>query len=349
MNLKPIGSLSLILLGAGMARIFPVQAVPFAPQSAVPSRLSLADDFQDLANQVGSSVLRVESISSEGKLLGQGSGFVAREGGIVLTNNHVVAVADSVRVVLDGERRMSAEIVGTDPESDLAVLRVKDADLRPLPLREDKPNVGEWAIAVGNPLGLGHTVTAGIVSGLGRELGLTFYEDFIQTDAAINPGNSGGPLVDRDGRVIGINTAVLDARLNGQGVGFAIPSAQAEEVLDDILELGSVRRGFLGVNLRETRSPKALFAGYTGESTVTILEVWPGSPGAQASLRSGDLIHSLNGKDVTEMQRLLADVARLEPGATVPIEVLRAGEIVKLQVTLGERPPAGSEQQKRRR
>lgn len=336
MRLKTLHSLSLVALGFAAARAWPVASpvLPLGPSA--PN--SLADDFKDLSDRVGPSVVRIESYGRTGQRLGQGSGFAVRENGVLLTNYHVVASADSLRVVLDGERVFPARLIGTDAETDLAVVKIDVEELQPLPLRPERAQVGEWAVAFGNPLGLGHTVTAGIVSGLGRELQLATYEDFIQTDAAINPGNSGGPLVDSQGNVIGVNTAVLNARLGGQGVGFAIPSSQAAEILEEILVEGVVRRGYLGVGLREQSPRSAGLTGYDGSSQVFIEHVQAWSPGAKARLRAGDLIHSLNGEPVTKLSELLVRVARLEPGKKVPIEVVRNGNRLKSAVVLGERP-----------
>ncbi|MFT7678677.1 MAG: S1-C subfamily serine protease [Planctomycetota bacterium] len=336
MNTKPIANLTLIALGVAAARFLP----PVLPATAAPlAGSSLEDDFQGLSDQVGPSVVRIESLDENGRQVSQGSGFVVREDGILLTNNHVVAVAKSVRVVFDGERVLAARVIGTDPETDLAVLQVSANGLPALVLRERGGRVGEWALAVGNPLGLGHTVTAGIISGLGRELGLTTYENFIQTDAAINPGNSGGPLIDRRGRVIGVNTAILDGRRGGQGIGFAIPSAQANEILQEILRSGSVKRGYLGVNLGEYTPFGLAKLDYEGGSRVFISGVVPGGPGSMAQLRIDDLVHSLDGQPVGELSELLVRVARLDPGRQVPLQVLRGGRILNFNVVLGERPP----------
>lgn len=346
MNTKPLAQLTLIALGATAARFLPPQPAPLVAPLA---GSSLEDDFQALSERVGPSVVRIESLDKSGRQISQGSGFVVREDGILLTNNHVVARATTVRVVFGGERSFAAEVIGTDPETDLAVLRVDAKGLPALELRQRGARVGEWALALGNPLGLGYTVTAGIVSGLGRELGLATYENFIQTDAAINPGNSGGPLIDRSGRVIGVNTAIIDGRRGGQGIGFAIPSAQANEILQEILEQGSVRRGYLGVNLRQYTDLGVAKLEYEGESRVFIQTVLPGSPGALAKLRVEDLLHTLDGEPVMGLNELLVRVARLEPGQEVPMQVLRGGRILDLSVVMGERPPADSPLLNRRR
>ena len=336
MRLNALHSLSLIALGAAASQAWPSLTMQGPAQAKAPG--SLGEDFQELSDRVGPSVVRIESYGRSGQRLGQGSGFIVRDNGVILTNNHVVSAASAVRAVLDGERFFSAKLIGTDPETDLAVLRVDATDLRALPLRLDMPRVGEWAVAFGNPLGLGHTVTAGIVSGLGRELQLTTYENFIQTDAAINPGNSGGPLVDRDGNVMGVNTAVLDARFGGQGVGFAIPAGQAAEILDEILAQGSVRRGYIGLRLTEQQPRGQKLLNYNGTSRVAIRGVEPQGPGAKAGLRVGDLIHALDGQPVSKLSEFLQRVARLEPGVEVPVEVLRNGELLRTEVRLAERP-----------
>lgn len=305
---------------------------------------ALSAAFQRTAEFVAPSVVRIEAyriVAGERmQPLGEGSGVVVREEGIILTNNHVVRNADGVLVTLSDGRSVAGEIIGTDSESDLAVLRLElNEDLVAAELRVDSaPRVGEWVLAVGNPLGLGHTVTAGIVSGLGRsELNIATYEDFIQTDAAINPGNSGGPLIDLDGRVLGINTAMASTASGGQGIGFAIPARMAQKVLDAIMTDGKVRRGWLGVQMNELTERAVARSDYDGSSRVIVDVALRDGPAARAGMRSGDVIESIAGKVVRTTRDLLNTIAEIEPGEEVTVRIWRDGEYRSLPVKLAER------------
>ena len=308
--------------------------------------LSLA--FQAISKQVAPSVVRIEAFAldeAERLLpLGEGSGVVLSADGVIVTNYHVVRNAEGVLAVLTDGQRFSAEIVGRDPESDLAVLRVEAEGLSPAALRsEDPPRVGEWVLAMGNPLGLGHTVTAGIVSALGRAgLDLAIYEDFIQTDAAINPGNSGGPLVDLDGRVIGINTAMA-RQSSGSGIGFAIPAEMVREVVDDILAVGRVERGWLGVEMSLLSDGGARRLSYSGDSRVAIGRVLSGGPAQEGGLQAGDIVESIAGQKVESDRDLLHEIARIRPGTGVAIEVWRSGKQLEFQVVLADRASENKE------
>lgn len=298
--------------------------------------------FEDVSERIAPSVVRVEAArvaSGQRMPLGQGSGFVLEADGLIVTNAHVVEAADAVRVRLFDGRALDAEVVGRDTESDLALLRVEAEGLVAAPLRADEPaRVGEWVIAVGNPLGLGHSVSAGIVSGRGRTANITTYEDFIQTDAAINPGNSGGPLVDLKGRIVGVNTAVADIRMGGQGIGFAIPADMVAEVTSQLARWGEVRRGYVGVNLREVRDSELGRLDYSGPSRVAVRSVVRGGPAEKAGLESGDLVIGVEDRPVTTVQSLMAVVASYAPGTEVELEVRRDRETRKVSIRLGERP-----------
>ena len=247
--------------------------------------------------------------------------------------------SSSLKIVLVDGRTFDGKIVGLDNETDLALVEIQADDLVSARLRDDQPvRVGEWVIAVGNPMGLGHSVTAGIVSGRGRNQGITSYDNFIQTDAAINPGNSGGPLVDLDGQVVGINTAVIDTRRGGQGIGFAIPASMVSEVVDQLAANGRVSRGYLGVNLSEVARDGLASLGYKGESQVRISGVVRGGPAASAGLREFDIIDRVDGQAVTTLQKLMATIAHVKPGTEVPVEVIRSGERERIKVRLAERP-----------
>jgi serine protease Do len=274
---------------------------------------------------------------------GLGSGFIISSDGIVLTCNHVVQDAQEVKVILPDESEFEAEVVGTDPKTDVAVLRVK-AD-RPLPsLRlgdSDAMRVGEWVLAMGNPFseGLRGSVTAGIVSAKGRSrMGLTDYEDFLQTDAAINPGNSGGPLVNLKGEVVGINSAIAGRSGGSQGVGFAIPINLAKRVEESILSDGRVVRGWLGIYLGELTPELRDAFKIGGDSGVLVQQVMPDSPAEKAGFKDGDVILELNGRPVQDMRDLRFRIAEMRPGTEVALTFLRDGERRSATAVLEELP-----------
>ncbi|TVQ97478.1 MAG: DegQ family serine endoprotease [Desulfovibrionales bacterium] len=268
-----------------------------------------------------------------------GSGFIISSDGFIVTNNHVIRDATEITVnLLDNDNSYTAEVVGRDPETDLALLKI-EAD-RPLPVLEfgdsGQARVGQWVVAIGNPFGLAHTVTAGIVSAKGRIIGSGPYDDFIQTDASINPGNSGGPLLDMQGRVIGINTAIVAA---GQGIGFAIPSDMARGIIAQLQENKMVQRGWLGVTIQDLDENTARALGLTTTHGALIAEVIQGEPAEQAGLRSGDVVVAINGESVSDSGSLLRVVAQQTPGESVQVEVMRRGERQSFTVTLGTRDP----------
>jgi len=269
----------------------------------------------------------------------QGSGFIISSDGYILTNNHVVENADKVQVELADERKFSAEVVGTDPESDLAVLKIDARDLPYLKLADsDKLEVGEWVLAIGNPFGLSHTVTAGIVSATGRtDVGLATYENFIQTDAAINFGNSGGPLINLDGEVVGINAAIIGPGGN-IGIGFAIPINMAKYVYEQLKANGRVVRGFLGVLPQDLTVEMADVFGLKNGKGVIIAEVTPDSAADKAGLKHNDIILELNGKPIESANDLRNKIARYKPGTKIELVIWRNEKQKKIQVTLDERP-----------
>lgn len=274
---------------------------------------------------------------------GAGSGVIISEDGYILTNNHVVDGAEEVLVRLNDERELPAKVVGRDPKTDLAVIRVAATGLPTLPLADsDQVEVGDVVLAVGNPFGLGQTVTLGIVSATGRgNLGLD-YEDFIQTDAAINPGNSGGALVDTQGRLIGINTAILSRTGGNNGIGFAVPTNLARHVLEDLVRDGQVRRGFLGVMIQDLTPALAKKFELGEDRGVLIAEVSAGTPAAKAGLREGDVVTEYDGKAVRHQRQFRLLVAQTEPGSEVAVKVLRDGKPVTLTVTPQEVPGSRS-------
>ncbi len=279
---------------------------------------------------------RFEAPDREFKRNSLGTGFIISADGYLLTNHHVVADASEIRVRLADEQTHDAKVVGSDPKTDLALLKIEAR--KPLPHvylgDSDRLEVGDWVIAIGNPFGLGHTVTAGIISGKGRVLGHGPYDDFLQTDASINPGNSGGPLFDAAGNVIGINTAII---AGGSGVGFAVPVNLAKDLLPQLRNAGKVTRGWLGVGIQDLTEELAEKFGVQPETGVLVGQVFEGGPADKAGVQAGDIILSLDGRPVQEARQLTSRVATVAPGREVALEVLRDGKRQKLRVKLGER------------
>ncbi|MFO7906775.1 MAG: DegQ family serine endoprotease [Planctomycetota bacterium] len=269
---------------------------------------------------------------------GMGTGVIVSDEGYILTNNHVVAGADEVNVRLSDNREFRAEIVGTDKPTDIAVLKVDADGLVAAKLGDSKSmDVGEWVLAMGSPFGLSQTVTAGIISATGRaNMGIADYEDFIQTDAAINPGNSGGPLVNLQGEVVGIATAIASRNGGYQGIGFAIPSHMARGVLDSIVKEGHVTRGYLGAMIQDLDEDLARSFSYDSTDGVLIGDIIEGGPAEKAGLKSGDIVATLNGKEVTTANDFRNSMAGIAPGTTVKLEVVRNGEKKQFEVTVGE-------------
>ncbi|MHC4396505.1 MAG: Do family serine endopeptidase [Planctomycetota bacterium] len=271
----------------------------------------------------------------------QGSGFIISSDGYILTNNHLVGEAEKVEVQLKDEKEaLEAKVIGTDPDSEVAVIKIDAKDLAYLDLADsDTLEVGEWVIAIGNPFGLSHTVTAGIVSAKGRSnVGLTTFEDFIQTDAAINPGNSGGPLLNLNGKVVGINTAILSRSGGNVGIGLAIPVNMAKPVYTELVEGGSVARGFLGVRLREIDADMAAALELEDTKGVILPEVTEGSAADKAGLKVGDIVIEFDGEPVENAMVFRNRVAKKKPGAKVKILVLRNGKRKTLTAELDKRP-----------
>ncbi len=319
-------------------------SVAAGDEMGVATARRVSSAFEAASRAIAPSVVRIESFQRGGGGLlpsGQGSGVIIDEAGVIVTNAHVVRNSNALKVVLVDGRSFDGKIVGVDNETDIARVQIEADELVAAELRTDRPaRVGEWVIAVGNPLGLGHSVTAGIVSGRGRSQGITSYDNFIQTDAAINPGNSGGPLVDLDGKVIGINTAVIDARRGGQGIGFAIPTRMVSDVVEQLAANGKVSRGYMGARLDEFTQEYADRIGYEGDSRVRIASVIEEGPAAKAGLQGRDILHRVDGQRVTSRQQLMALIARVAPGTRVPMSVIRGGKEENVTVRLVERPVA---------
>nr|WP_297459290.1 Do family serine endopeptidase [uncultured Halomonas sp.] len=276
-----------------------------------------------------------------------GSGVIVSAEGYVLTNHHVIRGADQIQVALRDGRETLAKVIGTDPESDLAVLKIDLDDLPVISLAQsESAEVGDIALAIGNPFGVGQTVTMGIISAKGRNhLGLSAYEDFIQTDAAINPGNSGGALINAKGALLGINTAIFSRSGGSHGIGFAIPTNLAREILNEIIVHGRVIRGWLGVEVQEITSNLAESFGLNATQGVVIANVVTDGPGDKAGLRPGDVLLSIDGKPILDPRVAMADIADIEPGSTLPVKIIRDGEAVTVDILVGERPtpnPPGS-------
>ena len=268
---------------------------------------------------------------------GQGSGFIISKDGLILTNNHVVGEADAIKVMLNDGREFSAEIIGTDPKSDVAVIKIKGENLPILELGDsDKMEIGEWVLAVGNPFGLSHTVTSGIVSAKGRNaVGITDYEDFIQTDAAINPGNSGGPLVDLDGKAIGINTAIFSRSGGYMGIGFAIPINMVKKIKDQLIADGTVTRGFLGIEMQEL-TPE-LAESFDTKEGILITRIETESPAEKSGLQSGDIIVSYKDKPIKNLNAFRNSIALEKPGDKIELSIIRNSKNKSITVKVGSR------------
>lgn len=272
--------------------------------------------------------------------VGLGSGVIVSPGGYILTNNHVVEGADEIEVILNDSRRARAKVIGTDPDSDLAVLKIELDKLPAIVLgNSDGLQIGDQVLAIGNPFGVGQTVTGGIVSALGRnQLGINTFENFIQTDAAINPGNSGGALVDINGNLQGINTAIYSRSGGSMGIGFAIPVSTAKLVMEGIVKDGQVTRGWIGVEPNELSPELAETFGVKVRRGVIITGVLQNGPAAVAGIRPGDVITGVAGKPVQNVSELLSGVAALKPGIPAKFSLLRQDSKVELDVTPGVRP-----------
>ena len=273
---------------------------------------------------------------------GLGSGVIISPDGYILTNNHVVEGADEIEVTLTDSRRARARVIGTDPETDLAILKIELDKLPVIVLgNSDQLAVGDQVLAIGNPFGVGQTVTSGIVSALGRsQLGINTFENYIQTDAAINPGNSGGALVDVNGNLLGINTAIYSRSGGSMGIGFAIPVSTAKMVLDSIVKDGQVTRGWIGVEPSELSPELAETFGVKATEGVIVTGVLQDGPGALGGMRPGDVILRVAGTNINSVPNLLSTVAALKPGEPATFEVQRANQVVELSVTPGLRPAA---------
>jgi serine protease Do len=268
---------------------------------------------------------------------GEGSGFFISVDGYAVTNNHVVNNAKSVEVITDDGRTLSAKVIGTDPNTDLAVIKVDGRGFPFVKFSDRNPRIGDWVVAVGNPFGLGGTVTAGVVSARGRDIG-SGANDFIQIDAAINRGNSGGPTFDLDGNVIGVNTAIFSPSGGNVGIGFDIPADTAKMVVAQLMEKGHVTRGWMGVRIQAVTADIAESLGLKKAEGALVDEPQSGSPAAKAGIRAGDVITAVDGKDVQDSRDLARTIGAMAPGSSVKLAIMRNGETRTLMVTLGQLP-----------
>lgn len=288
-----------------------------------------------------------DDTSHQRMLSSLGSGVIISQDGYVLTNHHVIKGADQIQVALRDGRETLATVIGTDPESDLAVLRIPLDNLPSIKLSNSEDvAVGDVALAIGNPFGVGQTVTMGIISATGRShLGLNAYEDFIQTDAAINPGNSGGALINPDGALVGINTAIFSRSGGSQGIGFAIPANLAHGILDELVTQGRVIRGWLGIEAQALSRELAASFGLRTPQGMIVAGVIKNGPAARAGLQPGDVLLALDDEPILDARATMSDIAELTPGETLPLTIVRSGKEQRIELTVGERPAPSRPQQ----
>lgn len=317
---------------------------------------AFADGFPDVASLFEKQKASVVSVQTEvapqpgqtmpffgnpqpGPQRGTGSGFVVDPKGYVITNNHVVEGAQKITVKLENGDQFDAALIGSDANTDIALLKVETPRELPAVTFGDSSNlkVGEWVVAIGNPFGLDYSVTAGIISAKGRNIGAGPYDDFLQTDASINPGNSGGPLFNLDGEVIGVNTAIIR---HGQGIGFAVPINMVTSVMGQLKKSGYVVRGYMGAGIQPLDDRLAKSFGLPREHGVLIGSIEDGGPAASAGLRPGDIVTHFDGRRVREVQELLLAVAEARPGARTDVRVLREGQKLRISLLVAERPDA---------
>ena len=311
-----------------VVNISTTQTVVTNTNPSLPFTFPPGSPFEDMFKEFGSP--------KERKSSALGSGFIIDEKGIVITNNHVIQDAEDIVVIVNGDQEFKAKVIGADPLSDIAVLQL-DTKKKFIPVQfgnSDKARIGDWVIAIGNPFGLGGTVTSGIISARNRSIGLSRYEDYIQTDASINSGNSGGPLFDMNGNVIGINTAIL-GRSGSVGIGFSIPSNSAKIVIDQLIEFGETKRGWLGVRIQNVTQEIADVEKLDRPRGALVASVAENSPSAKAGIKAGDIILEFNGVQIIKMKELPAIVAKTKVGVTVKVKVWRNKKELTKNVLLG--------------
>lgn len=355
-------SLALALLAAALAGALIATHWPRSRVNPAPTQLVRGSAPQSFAPVIDKVAPAVVSVYAEGaptppvlvmpdvpflqpqlvpptRQMSSGSGFFISADGYVLTNHHVVEGAERIEVVLHNERRLRARLIGSDPATDLAVLKVTGGRFNYVDLKHaGSPKVGDWVIAIGNPFGLGATATAGIVSAYGRDLGSAFV-DYVQIDAAINRGNSGGPSFDAEGRLVGVNTAILSPSGGNIGIGFAIPAETARSVADRLIARQPIERGYMGAALQNISPDAAAALGLSEPKGALVANVTPGGPAAVAGLKPGDAILRIDGGDMDDAEEVTRAVARKRPGDRVVMEVFRTGKRLRLDLTLVARPP----------
>ncbi|MBT5028576.1 MAG: trypsin-like serine protease [Nitrospinaceae bacterium] len=271
---------------------------------------------------------------------GTGTGFIIDSTGLILTNNHVVEGAGSIKITLQNEKEYEAQLIGSDPKTDIALIKIiqKDGDKASFPFltmgNSEKVEVGEWVVAIGNPFGLSHTVTTGVVSAMGRNIGAGPYDEFIQTDASINPGNSGGPLLNMNGDVVGINTAIYSGSGGNVGIGFALPINMAKSILLDLKQNGKVTRGWLGVMIQKITPELQESFKLESSKGALVNDIAPNGPAAQGGMKRGDVITRFNGVVITHIDSLPKQVAAIKPGKSVLVEVIREGKVQTLNIKI---------------
>ena len=278
---------------------------------------------------------------SERPMVGLGSGFIIEKSGIIVTNNHVIEGADEISVILYNQKEFKAELLGRDPKADLAVLKIEPEDTSLIAVEwgnSDDMRVGDWSIAIGNPLGLGGTVTAGIISAISRDIGSGPYVKFLQTDASINRGNSGGPLFNVDGKVIGINSAIISQTGGSIGLGFAIPSNSAKKIIQQLKDFGRTKRGWLGVQIQPVTKDFAESLGLSDQKGAFVSNVDPSGPSKKAGIEEGDVILKFNNIDIKSMIDLPRVVAESDVGSVAVVEIWRKNKTIQIEVKLGELP-----------
>jgi len=273
-----------------------------------------------------------------GVIMGQGSGFFISADGYAVTNNHVVENADNVKVITDDGKTHTAKVIGTDPRTDLALIKVDGGPFPYVKLADTTPRIGDWVLAVGNPFGLGGTVTAGIVSARGRDIGASAYDDFIQIDAPVNKGNSGGPAFDTDGNVIGVNTAIFSPSGGSVGIAFAIPADTVKTVVGQLKDHGHVTRGWIGVQIQTVTPDIADSLGLKKAEGALVAEPQADSPAAKAGIKAGDVITQVNGKEVKDSRDLAKRIGAMAPGAKIDLTLIHEGSEKSISLTLGELP-----------
>ncbi len=310
-----------------------------------PQNTSMSEDSQQNPFQPGTPFWQffhrfgnVPGMQQHRVLMGQGSGFFISADGYAVTNNHVVANATSVEVITDSGKHYDAKVIGTDPKTDLALIKVDGKDFPFVRFADHAPRVGDWVVAIGNPFGLGGTVTAGIVSAEGRDIGSSTYDNFIQIDAPINKGNSGGPAFDLSGNVVGINTAIFSPSGGSVGIGFDIPAETAKAVIAQLMKNGHVTRGWLGVQVQTMSKDVAASLDLKTLQGALVDEAQPASPASKAGLKAGDVITAVNGAAVKDSRDLAQKIGAMAPGSSVKLDVLRNGTSQQMQLTLAEMP-----------